>query len=49
MHLLILMPMNNYHDQTNIIYPESFHEASYVSGPNSFQQGVSSFYSLVEN
>jgi hypothetical protein len=25
----IHMPMNNYHDQTNIIYLESFHEASY--------------------
>jgi hypothetical protein len=38
------MPMNNYHDQTNIIYPESFHGASYVSGPNNFQHGDSSFY-----
>jgi hypothetical protein len=45
----IHIPMNNYHDQTNIIYLESFHEASYVSGPNNFQHGVSSFYSLVEN
>jgi hypothetical protein len=45
----IHMPMNNYHDQTNIIYPESFHEASYVSGPNNFQHSVSSFYSSVEN
>jgi hypothetical protein len=44
----IHMLMNNYHDQTNIIYPESFHEASYVSGPNNFQHGVSSFYSSVE-
>jgi hypothetical protein len=43
------MPMNNYHDQTNIIYPERFHEASYVSGPNNFQHGVSSCYSSVEN
>jgi hypothetical protein len=32
----IHMLMNNYHDQTNIIYPESFHEASYDSGPNDF-------------
>jgi hypothetical protein len=32
----IHIPMNNYHDQTNIIYLESFHEASYVSGPNNF-------------
>jgi hypothetical protein len=45
----IHMLMNNYHDQTNIIYPESFHETSYISGPNNFQHGVSSFYSLVEN
>jgi hypothetical protein len=45
----IHMPMNNYYDQTNIIYLESFHEASYVSGPNNFQHSVSSFYSLVEN
>jgi hypothetical protein len=43
------MPMNNYHYQTNIIYPESFHEASYISSPNTFQHGVSSFYSSVEN
>jgi hypothetical protein len=33
----IHMPMNNYHDQTNILYPESFHGASYVSGPSDFQ------------
>jgi hypothetical protein len=37
-HSLIIeqihMSMNNYHDQTNIMYPKSFHEASYVSGPN---------------
>jgi hypothetical protein len=45
----IHMQMSNYHDQTNIIYLESFHEASYVSGSNNFQHGVSSFYSLVEN
>jgi hypothetical protein len=45
----IHMMMNNDHNQTNIIYPESFHEASYVSGPNNFQHGVSSFYSSVEN
>jgi hypothetical protein len=32
----IHMPINNYHDQTNIIHPESFHETSYVSGPNNF-------------
>jgi hypothetical protein len=32
----IHMPMNNYHDQTNIIYLESFHETSYASGPNNF-------------
>jgi hypothetical protein len=32
----IHMTMNNYHDQTNIIYPESFYEASYVSGTNNF-------------
>jgi hypothetical protein len=32
----IHMPMNNYHDQTNIIYLESSHEESYVSGPNNF-------------
>jgi hypothetical protein len=38
------MPMNSYHDQTNIIYPENFHEASYVSGPNNFQHSVSSCY-----
>jgi hypothetical protein len=45
----IHMPMNNYHGQTNIIYPESFHEASYVSGPNDFQHGVSSFHPSAEN
>jgi hypothetical protein len=44
----IHMPMNNYRDQMNIIYPESFHEASYVSGPNNFLHGVSSFYSSIE-
>jgi hypothetical protein len=43
------MPMNNYHDQTNIIYPKKFHATSYVSGPNNFQHGVSSSYSSVEN
>jgi hypothetical protein len=32
----IHMPMNNYHDQTSIIYPESFHEASYICGPSNF-------------
>jgi hypothetical protein len=36
----IHMPMNNYHDQTSIIYPESFHEASYICGPSNFQCGV---------
>jgi hypothetical protein len=41
----IHMLMNSYHDQTNIIYPET----SYVSGPNNLQHGVSSFYSSVEN
>jgi hypothetical protein len=41
----IHMLMNNYHDQTNIIYPET----SYVSGPNNLQHGVSSFYSSVKN
>jgi ABC-type antimicrobial peptide transport system permease subunit len=45
----IHMQMNNYHDQTNIIYLESFHEVSYVSGSNNFQHGVSSFYSSVKN
>jgi hypothetical protein len=49
MHLQIHMPMNKYHDQTNIMYPESFHEASYVDDPNNFQHGVSSFYSSIEN
>jgi hypothetical protein len=45
MHLLILI----HRCQLCIIYPESFHETSYVSGPNNFQHGVSSFYSSVEN
>jgi hypothetical protein len=45
----IHMPMSSYHDQTNIMYPKSFHEVSYVSGPNNFQHGVSSCYSSVEN
>jgi hypothetical protein len=45
----IHMSMSNYHDQTNTIYPKNIHEASYVSGPNNFRHGVSSFYSLVEN
>jgi hypothetical protein len=43
------MPMHSYHDQTNTISLESFHEASYVSGPNNLQHGVSSCYSSVEN
>jgi hypothetical protein len=45
----IHMPMNNYHDQTSMTSSANFPKALYVSGSSNGQEGVSSFYSSVEN
>jgi hypothetical protein len=43
------MPMYKYHGQTNMMSSTNFYTASYVSGSSNGQEGVSFFYSSVEN